>query len=89
MDYVRWLFDLDFCTPRYVITRELVMDKGILRVGRLGNRARRYEEKVKKGRAGELAKLCWKEKEEYGWKDGYGREKEKYYNRNGWGIEAR
>jgi len=31
MDYVRWLFGLDFCTPRYVITRELVMDK--LRLG--------------------------------------------------------
>jgi len=27
MDYVRWLFGLDFYIPRYVITRELVMDK--------------------------------------------------------------
>jgi len=33
-------------------------------------RARRYEEKVKKGGAGGITKLCWKEKEEYGWKDG-------------------
>jgi len=85
LDYVRWIFGLDFCTPRYVITRELVMDK--LRAG-WGIRARRYEEKVKKGEAGGIVKLCWKEKEEYGWKDGYGREREKYYNRNGWGIEA-
>jgi len=61
------------------------MDK--LRVG-WGIRARRYEEKVKKGGAGELAKFCWKEKKEYGWKE-YGREREKYYNRNGWRIEAR
>lgn len=22
LDYVRWVFKLDFCTPRYVITRE-------------------------------------------------------------------
>jgi len=50
MDYVRWLFGLEFCTPRYVITRELAMDK--LRVG-WGIRARRYEEKVKKRR-------CWR-----------------------------
>lgn len=31
LDYVRWIFNLDFCTPRYLIVRELVMDK--LRVG--------------------------------------------------------
>jgi len=31
LDYVRWLFDLDFCTPKYVITRELVMNK--LKIG--------------------------------------------------------
>jgi len=22
LDYIRWLFGLDFCTPRYLITRE-------------------------------------------------------------------
>jgi len=42
LDYVRWIFKLDFCTPRYVIMRELVMDK--LKVG-WGLRARKYEEK--------------------------------------------
>lgn len=34
LDYemiVRWVFRLDFCTPRYVILRELEMEK--LRVG--------------------------------------------------------
>jgi len=31
MDYVRWIFRLDYCTPRYVITRELRMNK--LKIG--------------------------------------------------------
>lgn len=26
-DYTRWLFNLDFCTPRYTIMRELCMNK--------------------------------------------------------------
>lgn len=33
-------------------------------------------------------KVCWLEKKKDGWKDLYGREREKYYNRNGWGIVA-
>ncbi|XP_011171243.2 uncharacterized protein LOC105203974 [Solenopsis invicta] len=86
MDYVRWIFGLEFCTPRYIITRELVMDK--LRVG-WGIRARRYENRIKEGRAGDIGKECWREKEQYDWKDEYGKERERYYNRNGWGIEAR
>lgn len=86
MDYTRWLFGLEFCTPRYMITKELSMEK--LKIG-WGLRARRYEERIKKGTAGSIAKECWLEKEAYGWKDGYGREREKYYNRNGWGIMAK
>jgi len=31
LDYVRWIFNIEFCTPRYAIIRELVMDK--LRIG--------------------------------------------------------
>lgn len=27
LDYVRWLFKLDFCTPRYIVMRELRIDK--------------------------------------------------------------
>lgn len=27
MDYVRWLFRLDFCTPQYIIQRELGLIK--------------------------------------------------------------
>jgi len=33
LGYVRWIFGLEFCTPRYIITREL---KETLRVGRMG-----------------------------------------------------
>lgn len=86
MDYTRWIFGLEFCTPRYVIARELMMDK--LRVG-WGIRARRYEVKIKEGRAGKIAKECWIEKETYDWDDKYGKERESYYNRNGWGVEAK
>ena len=47
MDYVRWMFSLDFCTPRYLTMKELLMDK--LRVGwRI--RAKRFEHKIKRGR---------------------------------------
>jgi len=51
---IRWIFGLEFCTPRYIIARELTLDK--LRVG-WGIRARRFEKKVKRGRAGEIVKL--------------------------------
>lgn len=27
MDYIRWIFNLDFCTPRYIMTRELRIGK--------------------------------------------------------------
>lgn len=40
MDYVRWIFKLDFWTPRYIITRELRMVK--LKVG-WGIRTIRFE----------------------------------------------
>lgn len=86
MDYVRWLFGLESCTLRYIISRELMMDK--LRVG-WGIRARRYENRIKEGRAGEIVKECWWEKENYNWNDTYGKERKRYYNRNGWGIEAK
>jgi len=43
INYIRWIFNVDFCTPRYLIMRELRMNK--LRIG-WDMRARRYEEKV-------------------------------------------
>lgn len=30
---------------------------------------------------------CWKEKKINKWEDRYGKERERYYNRNGWGSE--
>lgn len=31
IDYIRWVFKIEFCTPRYIIRRELGMDK--LKIG--------------------------------------------------------
>jgi len=61
-DYIRWLFGLEFCTPRYLISRELGMVK--LSVG-WGIRAMRFEERVRKGIAGGIARECWEEKKQY------------------------
>lgn len=44
LDYVRWAFRLDFCTPRYLIMREIGLKKQKIR---WGIRAKRFEEKVK------------------------------------------
>lgn len=44
IDYARWLLNLDFYTPRYIITRELGIDK--LRI-RWSLRAWKFEEKIK------------------------------------------
>lgn len=85
LDYVRWIFRLDFCTPRYLMTRELRLNK--LRI-EWGLRAVKYEEKIGEMDENRWMKRCWIEKEKNGWKDMYSREREKYYNRNGWGIEA-
>lgn len=76
---------MDFCTPIYIIARELGMDK--LRVG-WGIRAVRFEEKIINSREGSWLRECWGEKEEKGWSDRYGKEREKYYNRNEWDIGA-
>jgi len=43
-----------------------------------GIRTNRFEEKVRIGRAGKIAKECWLKKKQYGWTDRYGEEKEKY-----------
>ena len=85
MDYARWIFSLDFCTPRYLIARELGLDK--LRI-KWGIRARRFEEKIKKMEEDRWIKKCWKEKEKDEWQDQYGLERENYYNRNGWSAKT-
>lgn len=60
------------------------MDK--LRVG-WGIKARRNEEKIKRGKAGKIAECCWEEKKSMGCMDRYGKKGESFYNRNGRGIE--
>jgi len=83
MDYIRWLFKLDFCTPRYIIGREIGMEK--LRLG-WGIRAKRFEEKVCRGED-RIMKECWKEKEAEGWRDLYGKERKDFYDRYGLTID--
>jgi len=84
MDYIRWIFRLVFCTPRYLIAREFDLEN--LKI-RWGIRARRFELKIKEMEEHRWVKKCWREKEKKGWKDIYGKERERYYNRNGWEIE--
>jgi len=43
------MFSLDFCIPKYLIMKELLMDK--LRVG-WGIKARKFEHKIKSGKVG-------------------------------------
>lgn len=59
------MFRLDFCTPRYVMEKELRMDK--LRIG-WGIRAMRYEEKLMGSKEESIMKKCWKEIEEGKWR---------------------
>jgi len=44
LDYIRWIFKLDFCTPKYIITRELGIEK-LRIVWEL--RVRKFEEKIR------------------------------------------
>lgn len=60
IDYVRWIFRLDFCIPRHIITRELEVVK--LKVG-WGIRTMKYEEKIKGKGEGNILYDCWMEKE--------------------------
>lgn len=65
LDYVRWVFRLDFNTPRYVIRRELGLEK--LKIN-WGLRALKYEEKIREKEDNELLKVCWKKKKQQGTK---------------------
>jgi len=71
-----------FCTPRYLILRELDLIKL-----RWSLRARRYEKRLQLGRADRIVRECWREKKQYGWRDRYVEEKEKYLNRIGWDMD--
>lgn len=78
--FLRWTYNLDFCTPRYIVRRELGIEK--LKI-RWGIRARRYAEKIKGMEEERWVKICWEEKRNGNRKDIYSKEKERYYNRNG------
>ncbi|EZA58512.1 hypothetical protein X777_14674 [Ooceraea biroi] len=85
-DYVRWVFRLDFCTPRYILRRELGIKKAKIE---WGIRARKFEEKSRKEEVKEFVRRCWEEKDKRRKsKELYSKERENYYNRNGWGIGA-
>lgn len=85
---MRWVYRLDFCTPRYLIRKELGLNKIKMK---WGLRAVRFDEKVSKRGEDYLAKKCWLEKS-HGGKDLYSQEKEKFFNglglRDNW-IEDR
>jgi hypothetical protein len=84
-DYVRWVYRIDFCTPRYIILKELGLEKMKIR---WGIRAVRFEEKIRKKDENSIIRKCWDEKEKGERKDLYSREREKFYNRNGWSVLA-
>lgn len=60
LDYIRRVFRLNFCTPRYLMTRELAIEK--LKI-RWGITVRRFVEKIKDMDEDKWLKKCWREKE--------------------------
>lgn len=76
LDYLRWIYKLEFCTPRYLITSKLGLKK--LKV-QWGIRARK-EKKTKDIEKNKWVKVYWTEKQKDEWNDLYKREKEKYYS---------
>ena len=91
LDYIRWIFGIEFCTPRYIILRELSLKK--LKI-EWGLRAMRYEKRSRESSKNRLIAACWEEKDkveynsEYGKKDLFSSEREDYFNNLGWGLEA-
>lgn len=86
LDYTRWVYSLDFCTPRYMILKELKLEK--LKID-WGLRAMRYEKRSKEFKGKNLVKLCWLEKDKSKGKgDLYRMERERFYNDNGWSTRV-
>lgn len=83
LDYIRWVYRLDFCTPRYVILKELKLEK--LKID-WGLRATRYEKRSRESKDKNLIRLCWMEKDKIikGKGDLHRMERERYYNDKGW-----
>lgn len=86
--YVRWMLRVSRQTPGYLVREELQREK--MR-GRTGMRAWGYERKLRKGKGGELARLCWEEMRERArerkvigeWE----KERRGFYEEKRWSIE--
>lgn len=91
LDYIRWIFRIEFCTPRYMILRELGLKK--LKID-WGLRAIKYEKRCRESSSNRLMAACWEEKDKTeissgsGKKDLFSSERESYFNNLGWGLEA-
>lgn len=83
LDYIGWVYRLDFCTPRYVILKELKLEK--LKID-WELRAMRYKKRSRESKDKNLIRLCWSEKDKIskGKGDLYRMERERYCNNNGW-----
>lgn len=71
IDYMRWMYRLDFCMPRYAILKKIGLEK----LKKMRNSVEVWlEDKRKKGN--DLIKKCWIEKEKAEKKELYSRKKE-------------
>lgn len=80
-NYYRWVLGLEFHTPRYIIREEMKLDK---LKEKWGERAVKFEEKIRKTEDNRLVKMCWMEKEKSENKDLYGKERKKFLQERGW-----
>ena len=71
--YWRWVLGLDFCTARYLIYKELIIEK---MKGRWAVRALKFEAKIGNEDENRLTRICWNEKRISGKVDQYMLEKE-------------
>lgn len=85
LTYWRWVLGLDFCTARYLIYRELNIEK---MKGRWAVRALKFESKIRNGDENRLTTICWNEKRNSGKADQYMLEKETYLNSLGMSTMA-
>ena len=77
LTYWRWVLGLDFCTARYLIYKELNIEK---MKGRWAARALKFESKIENEDENRLTRICWNEKRISGKLDQYMLEKETYLN---------